>query len=124
MPEIIYKTESYEIISACLKVYNTLGKGFLEAVYKDALELEFKKRNIPYDREKSFEIFYEGEKLRRKYNADFIVYDKIILEVKSTTEIIGKFIKQTLNYLSVCKYKLGIIINFGGDSLIYKRLVK
>ncbi len=123
MAEIIYKEESYEIISVCFKVYNKLGKGLVEAVYKDALELEFRKRNIPFEREKSFDIYFEETKLNRKYPADFVVYDKIILEVKATKDIIGKYIKQTLNYLSASKFRLGIIANFGCDSLIYKRLI-
>lgn len=74
--EIIYKEESYEIIAACLEVYNKLGNGFLEIVYKDALEYEFKLRNIPYSREEAFPIQYKDIKLPRTYNADFVCYVK------------------------------------------------
>src|SRR5438552_113450 len=121
--EIIYKDESYQIIAACLEVHKILGKGFSEIVYKDALEYEFIKRNIPYQREKNFDINYKDITLKHKFNADFVVYDKIILEVKTAGEIMTKFFKQTLNYLSVTKYKLGIIANFGEDIFRYKRLV-
>ena len=123
MAEIIYKQESYNIISVCLNVYNTLGMGFLEAVYKDAIEHEFRKREIKYEREKSFDIKYKDVILSHKYRADFIVYDKIILEIKSKTMLPIASFRQTLNYLAVSKYKLGIIVNFGESSLKYKRVV-
>lgn len=121
--EIIYKDESYQIVACCLEVHKILGKGFSEIVYKDALEYEFQKRNIPYEREKRFDINYKEIVLKHKYDADFIVYNKIVLEVKTAGEIMTKFFKQTLNYLKVTKYKLGIIVNFGEDTLNYKRLV-
>lgn len=121
--EIIYKDESYQIVAGCLEVHKILGKGFSEIVYKDALEYEFQKRNIPYEREKRFDINYKEIVLKHKYDADFIVYNKIVLEVKTAGEIMTKFFKQTLNYLKVTKYKLGIIVNFGEDTLNYKRLV-
>jgi GxxExxY protein len=121
--EIIYKEESYNIISACMEVHNKLGNGFLEIVYKDALEYEFLLRKIPYKREKSFDITYKDKQLPHKYNADFIIYDKIVLEVKAVSEIIERYFRQTLNYLKVTKFKLGIIVNFGEESLKYKRVV-
>lgn len=82
MNGVIFKEESYKIIGCCLEVYNELGPGFLEVVYKDALEVEFQLNNIPYSREKIFEIKYKGRLLPRRYQADFVVYDQIILEVK------------------------------------------
>jgi len=121
--KIIYKEESYQIIATCLEVHRILGKGFSEIVYKDALEYEFQRMNIPYEREKIFDVDYKDIVLKHKFTADFIVYDKIILEVKAVGEVINKFLKQTLNYLNVTKYKLGIIVNFGEDTLKYKRLV-
>lgn len=124
MTEIIYKDESYNIISACFEVHNKLGKGFKEIVYKEALEVEFKKRNIPYEQEKTFKVVYDGQDLKHSFDADFTVYDKILLEVKATTQKIESFVKQSLNYVSACKYRLGIIVNFGLDSLKYKRIVK
>ena len=92
-------------------------------MYKDALEYEFKKNNIPYEREKDYNIPYKEIILKHSYNADFVVFEKIILEVKAVNGIIDEFIKQTLNYLSASKNKLGIIVNFGEDSLKYKRLI-
>jgi len=123
MSEIILKEESYKIIGACLEVYNQLGMGFKEEVYKDALEIEFKQRGIPYQREKSFKIFYKDTILRRRYPADFIVYDSIILEVKAKPYIVESFIAQTINYLKASGIKLGIIANFGEKSFRSQRVV-
>ncbi|MEO8210902.1 MAG: GxxExxY protein [bacterium] len=111
MSELIYKQESYMIIGICFEVYNKLGRGFLEVVYKDAIEYELNINKIPYTREKSYDIVYKDILLKHKYNADFVIFDKIILEIKSTKQIINSDIKQTLNYLSVSNLKLGIVIN-------------
>lgn len=121
--EVVYKEESYEIIAACLEVYNTLGNGFLESVYKEALEYEFIERNNPYKRETTFFIPYKNKILTQKFNADFVVYDKIILEVKAVNDIVDRFFRQTLNYLSAANFKLGILANFGEDRFKYKRIV-
>jgi GxxExxY protein len=123
MTELIYKEEFYKIIGICMEVHRQLGRGFLEIIYKDALEYEFRKNNIPFEREKGYEIPYKEIILQHKYYADFVVFDKIIIEVKAVNGIIDEFIKQTLNYLSASNNKLGIIVNFGEDSLKYKRLV-
>jgi GxxExxY protein len=106
-----------------LEVHKILGKGFLEIVYKDALEYEFKKNDIPFIREKEFEIPYKDIILPRKFYADFTLYDKIILEVKHKESIVDEFVKQTLNYLAITKYKLGLIANFGESSFNQKRVV-
>ncbi len=123
MQNLIYKEESFKIIGICMEVYNIIGRGFLEIVYKDALEYEFKKNSIFYEREKEFLIEYKDIILTHKYYADFTLMDKIILEIKSISGIVDEHIKQTLNYLAVSKYKLGIIVNFGADSLQYKRVL-
>ncbi len=121
--EIIYKDESYQIISCCMEVYNYLGNGFLEAVYSEALEYEFKKRNIPYEKEKIFDIKYKDIVLDKKYKADFVVYGKIILEIKAVSTLTEGFKSQTLNYLKTTKFRLGILCNFGEESFKFKRLV-
>ena len=123
MTEIIYKEESFRIIGLCMEVHNNLGKGFLEIVYKDALEYEFRKNNIPFEREKEYTVNYKEIILPHKFYADFVVFDKIILEVKGIAEIADEFIAQTLNYLKVSGLKLGLIVNFGELSLQYKRVV-
>lgn len=123
MTEIIYKEESFRIIGLCMEVHNNLGKGFLEIVYKDALEYEFRKSNIPFEREKEYVVNYKEIVLPHKFYADFVVFDKIILEVKGIAGIAEEHIAQTLNYLKVSGLKLGLIVNFGELSLQYKRVV-
>lgn len=117
------KAETYKIIGLAMEVHKTLGKGFLEIVYKDALELEFKWANIPYSREKAFVVEYKGVTLKRSYNADFVAYDKIIIEVKSQSTIIDSNYKQTINYLAASNLTVGLILNFGEDSLIFRRVI-
>ncbi len=123
MAELIYKNESYKIIGKCMEVHNNLGAGFLEIVYKDALELEFRKANIPYEREKMYEVNYKGVILSHKFYADFVVYDKIILEIKGVSGIAEEFTAQALNYLKVSGNRLALIVNFGELNLNYKRIV-
>ena len=105
MADLIYKTEAYKIIGICMEVHNNLGAGFLEIVYKDALEYEFRKAGIPYEREKKFEVNYKGIILPHKFYADFVVFDKIILEVKSVAGIADEFVAQSINYLKVSNSK-------------------
>jgi len=123
MSEIIYKEESYKIIGKCMEVHNNLGAGFLEIVYKDALEYEFRKAKIPFEREKEYIVNYKGITLPHKFYADFIVFDKIILEVKAISGISDEFIAQAINYLKVSQNKLALIVNFGELKLNYKRIV-
>lgn len=118
-----YQEESYEIIGICMEVHRILGKGFLEIVYKDALEYEFKKKGIPYEREKKYEVEYKDIILPHHFYADFVVSDKIILEVKAQKGIVENHYKWVLNYLAVSKCKLGLLVNFGEESLVTKRLI-
>ena len=121
--KIIFKEESYKIIGICMNIHSTLGNGFLEAVYWEVLEKEFIKNNIPYQREVKLDLFFNGEKLDKKYKADFICFDNIILEIKAVSFIHENFTKQTLNYLKATDKKLGLLINFGEKSLKYKRII-
>ena len=123
MADIIYKEESYQIIGKCMEVHNNLGAGFLEIVYKDALEYEFKNANIPYVREKKYDVNYKGTKLPHHFYADFVVFDSIILEVKAVTSMPNEFIAQSINYLKVSENKLALLVNFGELKLNYKRII-
>ncbi|MGV3632464.1 MAG: GxxExxY protein [Bacteroidota bacterium] len=124
MSTILHKYESYQIINKCFEVHNNLGFGFSEIVYKDALELEFKNASIPFKREVRYEIDYKGIILPHSFFADFIVYDKIILEIKAVPALRNEFVSQSLNYLKVSKNKLALLINFGEQSLNFKRIIK
>jgi GxxExxY protein len=121
--ELLYYEEAYDIIGACMEVHRELGRGFAEIAYKDALEIEFKSRNIPYVREQEFEIFYKGIPLNRKFYVDFWVYGLINLEVKAKSSLIEEHIAQTLNYCACSRQRLGLLVNFGAKSLEYKRIV-
>jgi len=123
MTKLIYKEESYKIIGLCMEVHRELGRGLLEAVYKDALEYEFTTNKIPFEREKTYKVRYKDIILPHEFYADFVVYDNIILEIKARSKIVDEFIKQTLNYMAIAKSPLGLLINFGEPSLKYKRLV-
>ncbi len=118
-----FQDEAYKIIGACMDVHSFLGPGFLEIVYKDALEYEFKTRGIPFEREKKFEIPYKDIILPHPYFADFFVFDEIILEAKAQDGITDEFYKRTINYLAASKKQLGLIVNFGELSLKFKRVV-
>ncbi|MBN2632284.1 MAG: GxxExxY protein [Bacteroidales bacterium] len=123
MSELIYKEECFSIIGRCFEVHNNLGAGFLEIVYKDALEYEFRKAGIPYEREKEYLIHYKEVILPHRFFADFVVYDKIILEIKGVSGIADEFIAQAINYLKVSGNKLALLVNFGELKLNYKRIV-
>jgi len=115
--------ESYEIIGICMDVHRTLGRGLLEIVYKDAIEYEFKKNNILYEREKKYEVEYKDIILPHYFFADFVVLGKIILEIKAQKRIVEEHYKWVLNYLAISKCQLGLIVNFGEDSLKTKRMI-
>jgi GxxExxY protein len=123
MNELYLKDESYKIIGICMEVHKILGKGHSEKVYGDALEYEFQQNNIPYSRELKYSIAYKEILLASYYYADFVIYDEIILELKAITTLSTSEIKQTLNYLAASKNKLGLLVNFGEDSLKYKRII-
>ena len=122
--ELVYKEEAYKIVGAAMTVHRELGYGFLEAVYAEALEMELRAQNIPYKREVPISIEYKGKPLKKSYVADFICYDKIIIELKAVNYLESVHEAQVLNYLKATGYKLGILINFGEQSLKYKRIVK
>jgi len=110
--EIIQKEESYKIIGICMDVHNNLGSGFLEIVYKDALEYEFKKAGIEYEREKKYEVNYKDIILPHKFYADFVVYGNIILEIKAVKSIVDEFVAQSINYLKVSDNNIILIREF------------
>ena len=121
---LIYSKESYAINGAAMEVYNNLGHGFLEAVYQEALEKEFKLRNIPYEREKELTISYKGEALKQTYKADFVCYGKIIVELKAVASLDEAHRSQVYNYLHATGYSLGLLLNFGySDGLEHERIV-
>jgi GxxExxY protein len=123
MEEYIYKDENYTIVGILFEVHKNFGKGFSEIVYKDAIEYELQQQNIPYQREKEFLVNYKNTALKHKFYADFVVDDKIILEIKTVDCFNNSHYNQCLNYLKVSKNKLAILANFNLVSLEYKRII-
>jgi GxxExxY protein len=121
--ELIYKEEAFKIIGACMEVHRELGPGFHESIYQEALEIEFKDLDISYMKEKELIIYYKSIQLNKRYIADFICFDKIVLELKALSGIVDEHISQVINYLKATELELGLIVNFGEPSLKYKRIV-
>ena len=118
-----YDNETYAIIGAAMQVHSELGSGFLEAVYQDALEIEFRKREIPFAREERIPIYYSGQKIKTYYMADFVCNGTIIVELKALACISPVEISQVVNYLKATRKPKALILNFGGRSLQIKRLL-
>ena len=115
------KEKTYNIRGAIFEVSNTLGAGFLEKVYQEALEIEFRIRGIPYEREKHLTIEYKGHVLQHDYFADFVCYGDIIVELKAVEELCSQHEAQVLNYLSITKKSLGLLVNFGTPKVEIRR---
>ena len=121
--DYIFKKECYEIIGCCMEVHSELGCGFLEAVYQEALELSFMDTEIPFEREVQLDVFYKGRELNKKYFADFICFDEVIVELKAVNQLSDVHYAQVLNYLKATGKRVGLLVNFGAKSLQYKRVI-
>lgn len=121
MTELFLKKEVYTIIGCAMEVHKELGPGYLESVYQEALEIEFKIHGIPYVIEPELNVFYKGEKLKKRFMADFYCYDGIMVELKALSQFNGGHEQQILNELKTTRTKVGVLINFGAPLLEYKR---
>ena len=106
-----------------MAVHNELGSSFLEPVYQEALALEFNKRSIPFSKEHRLEIYYKEALLDKKYYADFLCYDQIVVELKVCSALNDAHLAQALNYLSALKLRMALRVNFGTPRLQWKRVV-
>ena len=121
---ILYEAEFYKIMGACFEVYNTMGRGFLEAVYQECLEIEFTRRGITFASQHRLPIFYKGQRLQQFYKADFVCYDKIIIEVKAVSQLIDEHRAQAIHYLRATGLRLAILVNFcASPDLQHERIV-
>jgi GxxExxY protein len=124
MKHLIFAEEVYAIAGAAIEVHKKLGPGFLEAVYQEALEIEFGLRGIPFASQKNLTVRYKGVVLRKEYCADFVCYGKIIVELKALSKLSGTDEAQLLNYLRATGLEVGVLINFGSSPrLDWKRFV-
>ena len=122
MDKILHHDESFKIVGAAMEVHRIIGCGFTEHIYQEALEEEFRLRNIPFEREKTLHVSYKGKVLSKDFRPDFICYDRIIVELKAVDEFIDEHFSQVYNYLKASGLQLGLLINFGNKSLEYKRI--
>lgn len=120
--DLLYSDLTREIIGAAMEVHKTLGSGFLESVYEEALAIEFDLRRVRYERQKGIDVFYKGL-LAKQFVCDFLVGEKVLVELKALKAITGVEETQILNYLRATGLEVGLLINFGEQSLKYKRLV-
>jgi GxxExxY protein len=111
--ELVLKDEVYQIVGAALEVYWQLGRGFLEPVYQEALEVELGRRGIPFESQKRLTIEYKGELLLKEYVADLILFGQIIAELKTCEHLSGREEAQILNYLKATGMRVGLLFNFG-----------
>ena len=117
---LIYPEESNKLLGLALQLHKEMGCGFREKVYQDAFEVLLKENEIPYEREKHIDLIFHGVKLEHDFYYDFLIDNKIGVELKAVSEIIGEFEAQIINYLHVSNHKLGLLLNFGSTSLEYK----
>ena len=124
MNNLLFENKTYAIIGLCMQVHKILGHGFSEIVYKDALMLEARLKEIPVEREKELKIKYKQTILPHSFFADFVFFNDIIVEVKANSDAINNAaIAQTLNYLKASGCRVGLVINFGEKSLKHQRLI-
>jgi len=121
MSELLFRDESYAIVGACIQVHETMGQGFLEAVYHECLEIEFAKQNIPFLSKHPLRLNYNGQVLEKTYEADFILYDQILLEIKAVKNLADEHTAQILNYLNATGLQLGLLINFGSPGKLERK---
>jgi GxxExxY protein len=106
-----------------MEVHTELGNGFLEAVYQEALAIVFEEKGIPFEKEKVLDILFKGKILNKKYQADFLCFDEIIVELKASESLSPDNISQVLNYLKATRKKIGLLVNFGTPKLQYRRVI-
>lgn len=123
MTELLYEDLSYKLIGAAKEVYKELGRGFLESIYEDAFCYELDKLNIVYERQKELDVHYKNIIFERKFRADIIIENKILLENKVLKNITNIEEAQLINYLKICKIKVGLIFNYGSKRFEFMRRI-
>ena len=119
---LLYESLTDKILEAAYQVHKELGCGFLEKVYQEALAIQMTEMGIPFEREKRLDVCYHGKCLQCEYFADFVVADKVILELKAVTEMDKVYKAQTINYLKITGYKIGFLMNFGREKFEFYRI--
>ena len=121
--ELKYKELTHKIIGCAMEVHKELGPGFLEAIYQEALEIEFSMQNIPYKSQPKINSYYKKKRLKKFYKPDFLVFNKIVVEIKAEKKLTPIDEVQVINSLKCTKKEVALLINFGELSLKWKRYV-
>ncbi|MGE5609362.1 MAG: GxxExxY protein [Bacillota bacterium] len=122
--EFLLKDETYAVVGAAMEVYNTLGPGFLEAVYQEALEVEFTERGIPFESQKPIMICYKNHLLQKHYIADVVCYGALLTELKAIENLTPREESQLINYMKATGLRVGLLLNFGHPkNLDWKRMI-
>lgn len=125
MTDLLMKEEVYAVVGAAMAVYNELRPGFLEGVYHEALEIELQMRHIPFQSHVPLTVSYKGRTLDKRYEADIVAYDRLVIELKAMKKITGVERSQLLNYLKATGYRVGLLLNFGShEELEWMRMVR
>lgn len=120
---LLFESETYKVIGAFINVHKSLGNGFLESMYQEALEIEFSKQKIPFSKQKRLNILFDGKPLDKFFVADFVCYESIFLEIKASRFLLSDNASQVLNYSKATGLPVGLLINFGESSLRWKRFI-
>lgn len=123
MAEILYKELSYQVVGAAMEVHRLLGGGFLEKVYQVSLAHELRLRQVPHEQYKVLPVYYK-DLLVGQYEADFVIADRIIVEIKAVSQFHARHEAQARNYLAATRLRLAILLNFGAESLQQKGVVR
>jgi GxxExxY protein len=118
MSKLMLEKETYEILGACFEVYKEKGCGFLEAVYQECLEIEFELRGLPARALVPLPLTYKERLLKKKYEADFICFDTVLVELKAVSKITDEHRAQVQNYLNATGLRVGLLVNFGHFPLV------
>lgn len=122
--EVVFKDESYQIMGACFEVYKEKGCGFAEAVYQECLEIEFELQGLSFKAQSELHLTYKGKPLKQKFIPDFVLFEKIVVELKAVSELTDGHRAQVHNYLRASGLRLGLLVNFGHFPKVeYERIV-
>ncbi len=124
MDDFPLKDETYQILGACFEVYNEMGRGFLESVYQECLEVELTSYGIPFEAQQPIELVFKGQELKRTFAPDLLCFGKVIVELKAVRRLAAEHRAQLINYLRACRLEVGLLVNFGSyPQLEYERIV-
>jgi len=124
MDDFPLKDETYQVLGACFEVYNEMGRGFLESVYQECLEVELASYGIPFEAQQPIELVFKGQELHRTFTPDLLCFGKVIVELKAVRRLAAEHRAQLINYLKAGRLEVGLLVNFGSyPQLEYERIV-